>query len=111
MKFKVYILFIYLVTLTVLPSVRAMKLQFGETSEQACNSSEPIECDKGKLVMSLNFSPIQFVNELNFIFKQCRSVRSFFKSIVVEISSTPDRAENSYIFVVTNLCIAKLWKN
>lgn len=91
MKFKVCLLFIYLVSLTVLPSVRAMKLQFGEVSEQTCDSSEPVECDKGKLVMSLNFSPLQFVNELNFIFKNIvfdfdlRKETSFYESFFIPI--------------------------
>lgn len=69
MKFKVYLLFIYLIILTALPSVRAMKLQFVANHNQTCNSSEPIECEKGKLVMSLNFSPLQFINEFNYSFK------------------------------------------
>ena len=91
MKFKVCLLFIYLVSLTVLPSVRAMKLQFREVSEQTCASSEPVECDKGKLVMSLNFSPLQFVNELNFTFKNIvfdfdlRKETSFYESFFIPI--------------------------
>lgn len=85
MKLKVYLLFIYLITLTALPSIRAMKLQFG-TNKQICNSSKPLECEKGKLVMSLNFSPLQFINEITYTFKDSilyfdfRKETSFYES-------------------------------
>lgn len=65
MKFKIYILLFYLIALTVLPSVRAMKVQFGSTCEMSCQKSEESGCDKGKFVMSLNFSPVQFVKEIS----------------------------------------------
>jgi hypothetical protein len=69
MKFKVYLLFIYLIALTALPSVRAIKLQFGNCIEQSCTNSEQNECENGKFVMGLNFSPVQVVTELNYSFK------------------------------------------
>ncbi len=66
MKFKVYILFIYLVVLTALPSVRAVKLQFCNNSEQTCNNLEQNNCDAGKFVKSLNFSPLQIMKSYNY---------------------------------------------
>ena len=66
MKFKVYILFFYLVVLTALPSVRAIKLQFGNNCEQTCDNSEQKECNAGKFVMSLNFSPLQIIKSYNY---------------------------------------------
>ena len=66
MKSKVYILFIYLVVLTALPSVRAVKLQFGNNCEQNCDDSEQNKCEKGKFVMSLNFSPLQIIKSYNY---------------------------------------------
>jgi hypothetical protein len=47
-----------------------MKLQFGNNCEQSCSNSEKSECGNGKFVMSLNFSPVQFVNELTYNFKE-----------------------------------------
>ncbi|WP_320814468.1 hypothetical protein [Flavobacterium sp.] len=63
MKNFTYILLLYLIALTALPSVRAVKLQFGNNCEQKCNNSEQKKCENGKFVMSLNFSPLQFINE------------------------------------------------
>jgi hypothetical protein len=65
MKIKVYILFIYLIGITALPSVRAMKLQFVTNCEQAFNNAEEEQCENGNFVMNLNFSPTQFVAEIS----------------------------------------------
>lgn len=65
MKFKIYILLLYLVTLTVLPTVRALKVQFSNDCHMTCQKTEDSGCDKGKFVMSLNFSPVQFVKEVS----------------------------------------------
>ena len=89
MKFKVYLIIIYLIALTALPSVRAMKLQFAVNNEKSCTTSAPIECEKGKLVMSLNFSPLQFVNEITYTFKSSfiyfdlRKETSFYDSSLI----------------------------
>lgn len=69
MKFKVYMLFIYLITLTALPSVRAIKLLFSDNCEQTSNNSEKKECENGKFVMSLNFSPVQMISENHYLLK------------------------------------------
>ena len=68
MKFSVHILCIYLLLLVALPSVRAMKMLASENCEQTCNKSGSASsgCEKGKIIMSLNFSPVQFVAELDF---------------------------------------------
>ena len=68
MKFLVHILCFYLLLLVTLPSVRAMKMLASENCEQTCNKSgsESSGCEKGKIIMSLNFSPVQFVSEFNF---------------------------------------------
>lgn len=65
MKTKVYLLFIYLVVLTALPSVRAVKLQYVNNTEHNCNDSGQDECENGKFVMSLNFSPLQIIKSYN----------------------------------------------
>ena len=68
MKFLVHILCVYLLLLVALPSVRAMKMLVSENCEQTCHNSdsESSGCEKGKIIMSLNFSPVQFVAELVF---------------------------------------------
>ena len=66
MKLRVHILLIYLIALTVLPSARAIKMQFGNTCEMSCHKNDDSECENGKFVMSLNFSPVQFVKEVSF---------------------------------------------
>ena len=68
MKFSVHILCVYLLLLVALPSVRAMKMLVSENCEQTCHNSdsESSGCEKGKIIMSLNFSPVQFVSELDF---------------------------------------------
>lgn len=68
MKFLVHILCVYLLLLVALPSVRAMKMLVSENCEQTCHKSgsESSGCEKGKIIMSLNFSPVQFVGELDF---------------------------------------------
>jgi hypothetical protein len=54
--------------LGALPSVRAIKMLASENCEQTCHNldSESSGCEKGKIIMSLNFSPVQFVAELDF---------------------------------------------
>ncbi|EAZ96181.1 hypothetical protein FBBAL38_02140 [Flavobacteria bacterium BAL38] len=51
-----------------MPSVRAMKIFSSENCEQTCHNSntESSGCEKGKIIMNLNFSPVQFVAELDF---------------------------------------------
>ena len=68
MKFSVHILCVYLLLLVALPSVRAMKMLVSENCEQTCHKSgsESSGCEKGKIIMSLNFSPVQFIGELDF---------------------------------------------
>lgn len=68
MKFLVHILCFYLLLLVTLPSVRAMKIFASENCEQTCHNTntESSGCEKGKIIMNLNFSPVQFVAELDF---------------------------------------------
>jgi hypothetical protein len=88
-KSKVYILFIYLVVLTVLPSVRAVKLQFAYNCEQNCDDSEQNKCEKGKFVMSLNFSPLQIIKSynynlhLNLFYFELKKESTFYDAFVV----------------------------
>lgn len=65
MKYTIYILFTYLMVLHTLPSVRVVKVILNSESSSACKSSEQADCDNSKFIMSLNFSPLQFVNELD----------------------------------------------
>ena len=50
--------------ITALPSARALKVQFGGECKMSCQKSEDSECENGKFIMSLNFSPVQFVKEI-----------------------------------------------
>jgi hypothetical protein len=91
MKLKVYILFIYLIVLTALPSVRAIKLQFGSNCEQTCDNSEKKECKNSKFVMGLNFSPVQVINEIHYLLKtiipdfKLKKESSFYEAYFVSI--------------------------
>lgn len=75
MRYISYLLFTYLMVLHTLPSVRAVKLILNYETHNTCKSSEPVNCDKGKVIMNLNFSPLQFVNELNI--KSALSITEF----------------------------------
>lgn len=66
MKYTIYILFTYLMVLHTLPSVRAVKVILNSESSAMCKNSEHSDCEKAKIIMSLNFSPVQCVNELIF---------------------------------------------
>lgn len=47
-----------------LPSVRALKIQFGKSCETTqCENQTNSGCEKSKIIMNLNFSPVQFVAE------------------------------------------------
>jgi hypothetical protein len=66
MKIFAYILYFYLTALTVLPSVRAVKMQFSEkchSTYQNDNSKnqEPTGCEKGKIIMNLSFNPVNYI--------------------------------------------------
>ncbi len=67
MKSISYILFVYLMTITVLPSVRAIKLFVTQNCETTSHNSQTTSsgCEKGKIIMNLNFSPSQFVAEIS----------------------------------------------
>lgn len=63
MKWITCILFIYLMALTTLPSVRAMKMFVSQECHNAEESNSG--CEKGKVIMNLNFNPTQFVAEIS----------------------------------------------
>jgi hypothetical protein len=67
MKWITYILFIYLMALTTLPSVRAIKMFVSQEFQNTCHNAEESNsgCEKGKAIMNLNFSPSQFVTEIS----------------------------------------------
>lgn len=65
MKYFAYIICIYILALTVLPTVRAIKHDY----IAKCQSSKEKSCEKSKFIMNLNFSPIQFINELSVLIK------------------------------------------
>lgn len=74
-----------------LPSVRALKMQFGTTCEQttcesdtSCDKNSSNGCEKGKFVMSLNFSPVQFVGTQDL------------SSILFTLDVVSDKKQSSY---------------
>lgn len=68
-----------------------MKLQFGNNCEQSCDGLEKNNCEKGKFVMSLNFSPLQIVKsfyytlDLDFLDFKLKEKTSFYKSFMISI--------------------------
>lgn len=61
MKFFAVFLCFYFSALTVLPSVRAVKMYFSENCTINTEKGTPTGCEKGKIIMNLNFNPVQFV--------------------------------------------------
>lgn len=55
----------YLTALMALPSVRVIKMQLSETCKSSsCNSSNFENgggCEKGKIIMSLSFTPVNYL--------------------------------------------------
>jgi hypothetical protein len=75
MKFLITTLCFYIIMLTVLPTVRLVKMHYALKSESACqkNNAEsnnmPYGCQKEKCI--LNFNIGQFIiNQIEFIFKK-----------------------------------------
>ena len=69
MKHLAYLLCFYLTALTVLPSVRAIKMHLSTPCKTVCHTTTseneiPSGCEKGKFIMNLNFSPVQFIQPL-----------------------------------------------
>lgn len=60
MKTWVYLLCFYVFVLTALPSIRAVKVTFLSHSEKQCDPNS--KCETGAFVMTLNFSPVQFIS-------------------------------------------------
>lgn len=65
MKIFVNIFTFYLLALTILPSVRAVKLYFHEKCESGYNAKilnkqENSSCEKSKIIMSLSFEPLKY---------------------------------------------------
>lgn len=67
MKFSVHILCVYLLLLVALPSVRAMRMFVSQECKNTCHNAKESNsgCEKGKIIMNLNFSPTQFVAEIS----------------------------------------------
>jgi hypothetical protein len=62
MKLVIKVILLYLIVLISLPTIRVIKLTL---HENACINIPSKDCEKGKFIMNLNFSPLQFVNELD----------------------------------------------
>jgi hypothetical protein len=65
MKIFACIFCFYLFSLTGLPSVRAIKMQFSEKCQSSCQKSnsdnqESSGCEKGKIIMNLSFNPVYY---------------------------------------------------
>lgn len=65
MKFWATVLIAYIMVLTVLPSVRAMRVTYGHCPMQMQHKTQDGQdsegCQKGKFIMTLNFSPVHYV--------------------------------------------------
>lgn len=72
MKLVTKVILLYIIVLISLPTIRAVKLTIHES---ACSNVPSDDCDKGKFIMNLNFSPLQFLNELNI--KSALSISEF----------------------------------
>jgi hypothetical protein len=67
MKFFAYLLCFYLTALTVLPSIRAIKMQLSEKCQSTCqkmnsDNDEQSGCEKGKIIMNLSFNPVHYIS-------------------------------------------------
>lgn len=72
MKLVTKVILLYIIVLISLPTIRAVKLTI---HENACSNVPSEDCDNGKFIMNLNFSPLQFVNEFNI--KSALSITEF----------------------------------
>jgi hypothetical protein len=64
MKLFAYIFCFYLTALMALPSVRVLKMQWNESCISSCTKSDfdtDKNCEKGKIIMSLNFTPVSYI--------------------------------------------------
>lgn len=89
MKFFAYIFCFYLFSLTALPSVRAIKMQFSEKCQTSCqknnsNNQEPSGCEKGKIIMNLSFNPVYYETSQSL----CISKKNIFIQITKEENIT-----------------------
>ena len=72
MKFFACIISLYIIALTTLPSVRAIKMQFSEKCQSVCQKNnpktgEPTGCEKGKIIMNLSFNPVHYETSQSFL--------------------------------------------
>ena len=54
----------FLFVLMALPSVRVVKIQFSEGCQSSCDKSNFENndgCENGKIIMSLNFTPVSYI--------------------------------------------------
>lgn len=68
MKFTIHIIIYYLFLITLLPSVRAIKMQFSINSKEC--SFKGTDCEMGKLVANLNFSSVQIIKTMKLELKE-----------------------------------------
>jgi hypothetical protein len=64
MKLFAYIFCFYLTSLISLPSVRVLKMQWNDSCISSCTKSDfntDKNCEKGKIIMSLNFTPVSYI--------------------------------------------------
>lgn len=82
--------------LTALPSVRAVKVTFigkchSESQQPFPENKDPLGCQKGKIIMNLNFSPIQYFNEslpytgaITFTFETIKKEKLNYKKVFID---------------------------
>jgi hypothetical protein len=67
MKVFASILFIYIIALTAIPSVRAIKITLqkycSESQNKKFENCDAMGCEKGKIIMTLSFSPSQYLDD------------------------------------------------
>ena len=81
MKFLITTLCLYIIMLTVLPTVRIVKMHYALKSESACqkniavHNSMPYGCQKEKCILNFNIG-LFIINQIEFVFKKDHNFES-----------------------------------
>ena len=100
MKFFALIMCFFIIAVTTLPSVRAIKKTFGEKCQTNVTNEIPNSgCENEKIVSNLSFYPLQIVSENRLFF-----------AITEQIIETFEKQKSNYKKIFIDQFQIKIWQ-
>jgi hypothetical protein len=100
MKIFASIMCFFIIAVTVLPSVRAIKKTFGEScNHKSANNEVPYSCEKEKIISNLSFNPLQIVDG-----------NQLFITLTVHLFETSEKGKSNHKKIFIDQFQNKIWQ-